>query len=142
MQAGKVVAIHVRSGRREPMQSLEETVAISDQGLQGDYKGLPGSPRQVLVMDKETLDGLDLAPGMIRENVTLQGISVASLQPGQVLFIGDEVTLEVTGPCAPCFRMDEIRLGLQESLQGRRGTHTMVLNGGPLKVGDEVRVEP
>ena len=142
MNSGEVVAIHVRSGHRQPMQSLEEGIAISDQGLQGDYKGQPGSARQVLVMDRETLDNLHVEPGMIRENLTLQGIPVASLQPGQVLFIGDEVTLEVTGPCAPCSRMDEIRSGLQQSLQGRRGTHTMVLNGGTLKVGDQVRVEP
>ena len=94
------------------------------------------------VMDKETLDTLQVDPGIIRENLTVQGIPVASLEPGQVLFIGNEVTLEITGPCAPCSRMDEIRPGLQINLLGRRGTHTVVLNGGTLKVGDPVRVEP
>jgi MOSC domain-containing protein YiiM len=59
-----------------------------------------------------------------------------------VFFIGDEVSLEATGPCEPCTRMDEIRPGLREALDGRRGITTMVLSGGMLKVGDTVRVEP
>ncbi len=124
------------------MRSLQQGTAISNKGLEGDHKSKADSPRQVLVMDKETLDSLDLAPGTIRENITLQGIPVASLQPEQVIFIGEEVTLEVTGPCEPCSRMDEIRQGLRETLQDRRGTLAMVLNGGTFQVGDNVRVEP
>jgi MOSC domain-containing protein YiiM len=38
--------------------------------------------------------------------------------------------------------MDEIRPGLREELNGRRGVLATVLNGGTLKVGDTVRVEP
>jgi len=142
MHTGTVVAIHVRSGSREPMQSLQQAVAISNMGLQGDHKAKSDSLRQVLVMDKETLDSLDLVPGIIRENITLQGIPVASLQPEQIIFVGDEVTLEVTGPCEPCYRMDEIREGLRDILQGCRGTLAVVLNGGTFQTGDNVKVEP
>ena len=124
------------------MRSLQQGTAISNMGLEGENRAKPDSPRQVLVMDKETLDSLDLAPGIVRENITVQGIPVASLQPGQVIFIGDEVTLEVTGPCEPCSRMDEIRQGLRETLQDCRGTLGMVLNGGTFQIGDNVRVEP
>ena len=61
---------------------------------------------------------------------------------GQVFFIGGEVTLEATGPCEPCSRMDEIRPGLRVDLLDRRGIVTMVISGGTLRVGDAVRLEP
>ena len=91
---------------------------------------------------EKTLDSLGLTPGIIKENITIEGLDFSTIQAGQVLFIGDEVTLEATGPCEPCTRMDEIRDGLRLELDGRRGIVTMVLNGGTLRVGDAVRVEP
>jgi len=124
------------------MTPVKEVVAVSDLGLEGDRHAIKGSPRQVLVMDKETLDGLGLVPGVIKENITVEGLDLSSVRAGQVFFIGDEVTLEATGPCEPCSRMDEIRYGLRLELDGRRGIVTMVLNGGTIKVGDAVRVEP
>ena len=83
-----------------------------------------------------------LGAGDVRENMTTAGLDLRQIQPGNVFFIGSEVTLEVTGDCEPCRRMDELRPGLREALDGRRGILTMVLSGGSLKVGDSVRVEP
>jgi MOSC domain-containing protein YiiM len=124
------------------MTPVQEATAISDLGLEGDRHAIQGSPRQVLVMDKETLDSLNLPMGVIKENITIEGLDFSSITAGQVFFLGDEVTLEATGPCEPCTRMDEIRPGLRETLDGRRGIITMVLNGGTLRVNDTVRVEP
>ena len=50
--------------------------------------------------------------------------------------------MEATGLCEPCDQMDALRPGLQEALKDRRGVLAMVLNGGTLRVGDSVRVEP
>ena len=142
MEQGRVVALHLCKERRQSMSPVQEAVAISDLGLEGDQHALTGSARQVLLMDKETLDTLDLAPGVIKENITVEGLDISTVRAGQVFFIGDAVTLEGTGPCKPCARMDEIRPGLQGELEGRRGIVTMVLNGGVLKMGDTVRLEP
>ncbi len=142
MEQGKVVALHLCKQRLQPMTPVQEVVAISELGLEGDAHAIKGSPRQVLVMDAETLESLALAPGVIKENITVNGLDLASVVAGQVFFIGKEVTLEATGPCEPCSRMDEIRPGLQGELDGRRGIVTMVLNGGTIKMGDAVRVEP
>ena len=142
MDKGRVVALHICEGHREPMTSVSEAEAVSDLGLEGDRHAKQGSARQVLVMDAETLRSFGLSPGIIKENVTVEGLDLSTVRAGQVFFIGDEVTLEATGPCEPCVRMDEIRPGLREALDGRRGIVTMVLNGGKLRVGDSVRVEP
>ena len=142
MKQGRVHALHLCTGSRLPMTPAQEAVAVSDLGLKGDRHARRGSARQVLLMDKETLDAFDLAPGVIKENITVEGMDFSSIVAGQVFFIGDEVTLEATGPCEPCSRMDEIRPGLREALDGQRGIVTMVLNGGTLRVNDTVRVEP
>ena len=142
MDQGRVVALHMCVERRQPMIPTQAALAISDIGLEGDRHAVEGSARQVLIMDKETLDLLELTPGVIKENITVEGLDFSSIRRGQVFFIGDQVTLEATGPCEPCARMDEIRPGLQGELLGRRGIVTTVLNGGPLKVGDAVTVEP
>ena len=139
---GKVLAIQLSKERRQPMTSTEAATAIADVGIEGDRHAQRGFARQVLIMDKETLDLLGLSPGQIKENITVGGVDLNGIRPGQVFFFGDEVTMEATGDCEPCGLMDEIRPGLRETLQGRRGILVMVLNGGELRVGDSVRVEP
>ena len=59
-----------------------------------------------------------------------------------MFLIGDEVSLEIVGECEPCGKMDAIRQGLQQELNHRRGMLAKVINGGNIKVGDSVRVEP
>ena len=124
------------------MTPTEAATAIADVGIEGDLHAQRGFARQVLIMDRETLDLLELSPGEIKENITVEGVDLSSVRPGQVFFIGEEVTMEATGDCEPCGRMDEIRPGLRDRLQGRRGILAMVLNGGEFRVGDIVRVEP
>ena len=142
MQQGTIVNIHIARVKETPSDPVQEAVAISNQGLEGDRICKPGALRQVLVMDKETLDDMDLKPGIIEENITTTGIGIAQAKVGQVFFIGDQVTLEVVGECEPCGKMDSIRPGLQERLNHRRGMLATVINGGPIKVGDSIRIEP
>jgi hypothetical protein len=53
------------------------------------------------LLDRLGMDGFDVGPGDLGENVTLQGIEVSGLGVGTVMEIGDEVILAVTGrPCA------------------------------------------
>ena len=61
------------------------------------------------------------------------------LTKGQRLQIGEAI-LEVTGPCDPCSRMDEIRMGLQQELLGQRGTLCRVVEGGRIQRGDTIEL--
>jgi MOSC domain-containing protein YiiM len=125
-----------------PSEPVREATAISARGLEGDRSCKEHNLRQVLVMDKETLDALGIKMGQIKENITTTGLDLSQVEEGQVLFIGEQVTMEVVGPCIACGKMDVIRSGLQEALKGRRGKLAVVINGGPIKVGDPIRVEP
>ena len=142
MQQGTIVNLHIARVKETPSDPVQEAAAISGMGLEGDRSCKANNPRQVLVMDKETLDELDLKPGMIKENITTTGLDLSQAEVGQVFFMGHQVTMEIVGPCEPCGKMDAIRTGLRGDLDGRRGMLAVVLNGGPIKVGDAIRIEP
>ena len=142
MQQGTIVALHIAIARGTPSDPVTEATAISAQGLEGDRSCSVDNTRQVLFMDQETLNELALKPGQIKENITTSGLDLSQTKAGEVFFIGDSVTMEVVGECEPCGKMDAIRPGLRDRLDGRRGMLAVVINGGPIKVGDSVRIEP
>src|SRR5260370_17148636 len=72
-----------------PMEELSEVRAVGDTGFEGCAHARPGRERQVLLVDRETLEAMDLRPGIIRENITTDGLNVNSLQIGQHLAIAE-----------------------------------------------------
>jgi MOSC domain-containing protein YiiM len=124
---------------RFPMQEQDEIEVIKDKGFKGCIHGRPGSKRQVSLIDRETLDKFGLAPGVVKENITTLGIDFQTLAIPNLLRIGNCV-MEITGPCDPCARMDEIRMGLQEQLRGQRGWLCRVMEAGTIRRGDRIEV--
>jgi MOSC domain-containing protein YiiM len=120
-----------------PMEELSEVRAVGDAGLEGCAHARPGRKRQVLLVDRETLEAMNLRPGSIRENVTTDGLNVNSLQVGQQLRVG-EARLEVSAVCAPCDQLEAVRPGLRKELWGRRGMLCRVLEGGVIRRGDSI----
>src|ERR1700747_803491 len=106
--------------RRLPMEELPDVPVITNAGFAGCAHARPGGKRQVLLVDRETLEAMDLQPGTIRENITTDGLNVNSLPVGQLLRIG-ETRLEVTAVCTPCEQMEAIRSGLRRGLWGGGG---------------------
>ena len=142
MQQGKIVNLYLAQKSHTPVKPVQEATAISGKGLEGDRYCNERVVRQVLIMDKETLDELELEPGIIKENITTTGLDLSQTKAGQVVFLGDGATMELVGECEPCERMDAIRPGLRQVINHRRGMLAVVINGGPIKVGDSIRVEP
>ncbi len=140
MPQGTITNLHIARVKGTPSDPVQKVTAISGLGLEGDRSAYEGNTRQVLFVDKEILDEAGLEPGQVKENITVTGLNVVQVQPGQVFTIGD-VTLEAVGDCEACGKMDAIRLGLKDEIQGKRGILAKVINGGGIKVGDSVRVE-
>jgi len=120
-----------------PMEESTEVLAVENLGFQGCAHRLPGGRRQVLLVDGETLDAMNLNPGIIRENITTEGLNVNGLQTGQRLRVGVAI-LEVTMVCTPCGQMERIRPGLRKEIWGRRGMLCRVVKGGPIRRGDPI----
>jgi MOSC domain-containing protein YiiM len=119
------------------MEELAEVAAVQEVGFEGCAHGRPGGQRQVLLVDRETLDALELGPGMIRENITTHGLNVNGLQVGESLKVG-EVLLKVTMVCTPCSQMDDLRPGLRKEIRGRRGMLCRIVKGGVIRQGDGI----
>lgn len=134
---GSVVSIQICTAHRAPMQKLDAVKVLGNLGLEGDRHAVPDGSRQVLFIDQETLDLLDISPGTVKENITTRGIDLMHQPLGTRLRIGEAV-FELTKPCTPCSRMDEIRPGLGEELEERRGMLARVIHGGDIRVGDVV----
>ncbi len=140
---GQAVSLQISVGRQQPMTVVESATFVAGQGIEGDRHATSDralQDQQVLLMDEETLRALGLDRGTIKENVTSTGIDVARLAPGQRVALGGDVVLRISRPCAPCDRMDAVRQGLQEELEGRRGMLASVVEGGTVRVGDPIRL--
>jgi MOSC domain-containing protein YiiM len=133
----KILHIFRAPKKRLPMEELEEVRVITDVGLEGCAHARPGSGRQVLLVDRETLEAMDLRPGIVRENLTTDGIDVNGLPLQQELRIG-EVRLQVSEICHPCDQLEKIRPGLRREMRGRRGMLCWVLEGGMIRRGDTI----
>lgn len=136
--SGRIVNLFVKPAHRQPMRAVDTVEAVSGQGLVGDASFGRGK-RQVLIIEREALSSFDLTPGQVRENVTIAGLALAGRPPGTQIQAG-EVLLEVTGDCAPCGFLDDIRDGLRSDMDGQRGTLCRVMLGGVIRVADEIRV--
>jgi MOSC domain-containing protein YiiM len=124
-----------------PMQELCEAHALPNSGLQGCAHARPGGPRQILLVDTETLEAMSLSPGVIRENITTEGLNVNGLASGQQLRVG-EAHLEVTSVRTPCDQLERVRPGLRRELWGRRGMLCRVIRGGVIRQGDAIEKIP
>src|SRR5947208_16496798 len=124
-----------KSGRSE---SHERRRAIAGEGLEGCADANPPK-REVLFASKEHLDSVNVAPGAIRENLTVEGVDVERWPVGQRVRVGEAV-FEVTMVCDPCHRMDELRQGLRAELEGKRGMLARVVESGEVAVGDQVEL--
>jgi MOSC domain-containing protein YiiM len=135
---GSIRSIQTCPGERLAMRSLEESQLL-DGGIPGDAHFAPGSLRQLLLIEAETLAELGVETGAVKENITVEGLTLMGLPAGTRLEVGD-AELEITKECEPCSRMDEIRDGLKTELIGRRGMMARVSRPGLVRRGDPIRV--
>jgi MOSC domain-containing protein YiiM len=120
--------------RRLSIEEVETADAVADLGFVGCAHAKKKSLRQVLLLDKETLDAMDLGPGIIRENITTEGLNVNGLGLGEQLRIA-KVLLQVSAVCTP---WEKVRPGLRREIYGRRGMLCQVLQGGTIRSGDAI----
>jgi len=137
-QRGTIVSLQLSVERRKPMVFVENAEVVEGLGLRGDRHAIMESTRQILLIEEETLADLKLSPGQVKENITTRGIRLTSLGQGQRMQVGAQAVFEIAQFCSPCYRLDEIRSGLQSQLAGRRGVLAKALRGGVIRVGDTI----
>ena len=139
-ETGKIVDIRLNIASREPMSVVDRAEVKAGEGLVGDRHAKRESSRQILLMDRTIMDALEVEPGQLRENMTIEGLSLFDLEKGQKLRVGDSLEFQIGELCDPCENMDHIRPGLREKIEGQRGLFVTPLGSGEVKLGDEVTV--
>lgn len=160
-QAGRIDAIYLRPARRAPVASVQHAHALVDRGLEGDRAAEKppwrpgGSKRQITLIQSEHMAVVaaftkmpQVDPALLRRNLVVSSLNLLAAKTmfkdePMVLCLGDEVRLEITGPCEPCSRMEELLgPGGYNAMRGHGGITARVISGGHMKVGDIVRCIP
>lgn len=142
-QPGRVAWIGLRPVRLGPVTVVDRVQVLAD-GLAGDH-GRAGARAVTLIQWEHlpviaSLLGRDVAPETLRRNIAVAGLNLNGLR-GTVVRVGGAV-LRVTGPCAPCSRMETaLGYGGWTALRGHGGWCAEVVTPGPVALGDPVSAE-
>lgn len=141
-QPGRVVWIGLRPAKRAPIE-ITRRAMLGETGIEGD-RGRAGK-RAVTLFQWEHLSvlaallGRDaIEPELLRRNIHVAGLNLSSLRGAQV-HIGDAL-IEITGPCAPCSRMQQaLGPGGYNALRGHGGWCARIERTGAVNLGDSVK---
>ncbi len=145
--AGKVEWISYRPGPTShgEIKVVDEITVSEKKGIEGDrYRGTNGK-RQVTLIQAEHIEAVSkilqkdsIDPTLLRRNIVVSGINLLALN--DLEFSIGEVVLKMTGYCHPCSRMEQnLGKGGYNAMRGHGGITCMVMKGGKIKIGDEVK---
>jgi MOSC domain-containing protein YiiM len=150
---GRLETIVLRARRGQRAQAVTCVRALEGLGLEGDRAsaGRGGGKRQVTLVQSEHLPVIAallrrdaIAPADLRRNLVISGVNLLAArsifrEQALRLRIGREVLLEISGPCEPCSKVEDLfGPGAWNALRGHGGVTARVLQGGTLAQGDEV----
>lgn len=146
MSSGRVTAVCIGATSGFPRPRVGQGELRADLGFVGNKHSVGGA-REVCLFEAETYDellaeGMRVGPGSFGENLVVQGIPFARLQPGDRLRIGRDAVLEITIVRKPCSRLTPLDPRLPDALIGRSGWMARVASGGVVREGDLVELVP
>ena len=144
MSTGTVVSVNISESKGTRKHALEGSVAITEQGMQGDAHA-GNWHRQLSLLAAESLarmqgHGIVLRPGDFAENITTQGLDLLALPVGTRLQVGPSVVVEVTQIGKECHLGCEIRKLVGDCVMPREGIFARVITPGSIEAGDVITV--
>ena len=120
---------------------IPEAELVEDWGIKGDAHAGKWH-RQVSLLGLEQIEefrarGADVQFGAFGENLIVEGFHFRTLPVGTVFQVGDAV-LEMTQIGKECHSHCQIYKVMGDCIMPREGVFARVLEGGTLKVGDEL----
>ena len=142
----KVIAVCRSREKGTKKGTIDEGALREDYGLVGDAHADCCTHRQVSLLAVESINkmqnlGFDIGPGDFAENLTTEGIGLASLPIGTYVSIGKEAILEITQIGKECHTGCAIFRQIGKCIMPKEGVFARVIRGGLVKAGDPIRIE-
>ena len=143
-KVARLISINANATKEFRKLPLPQGKLIEDFGLEGDRHA--GRPlRQVSVLNVETVNelkqqGMPVDPGILGENVTVEGVPVMELPEGTRLRIGQNAELEITGDRPACKELLGVHKDALKAMVGRTGKMARVVRGGTVRPGDPIEL--
>ncbi|MBI9054419.1 MAG: MOSC domain-containing protein [Bacteroidales bacterium] len=142
MDAIKVLSVNI-SEEKGVIKKPVDQIVLTEKGIENDAHAGDWH-RQISLLAKESIDrfeevlGRKLEFGEFAENITTEGITLFTMNPGDKLFIGD-VEMEVTQIGKKCHG-DGCAIFSQvgKCVMPKEGIFAKVLKTGTIKPGDQI----
>jgi len=141
----KVIAVCTSPVTGTKKENVMQGILMENYGLLGDGHAETQTHRQLSLLAVESIQkmrdlGLEVNPGDFAENITTQGMELSELKVGTKLSLGTKSVLEVTQIGKECHSPCEIGRSAGQCIMPTDGIFCIVLEGGKIKVGDELKV--
>ena len=142
---GKIIAVCTSEHKGQRKKNVGCSQLLPNLGLEGDaHAGF--AHRQVSLLAMESIKkmqdkGLDVHPGDFAENLTTEGLVLPELPVGTRMKIGGAL-LEVSQIGKECHTRCAIYYQAGDCVMPKEGIFAIVLEGGPVKVGDSLEILP
>ena len=141
----RVIAVNISARKGVSKENVTQGLLKEGYGVVGDAHADPDTHRQVSLLAMESIDGmrdlgLEVGPGDFAENLTIQGINLASLPLGTRIAVGEEVLLEIAQIGKDCHTGCAIYRRIGKCVMPKKGVFAKVIRGGFVKSGDPIQV--
>ena len=142
----KIIAVCKSEEKGTRKKAVAEGILKEDYGLVGDAHADCCTHRQVSLLAMESIDkmrelGFEVGPGDFAENLTTQGLELASLPVGTRVSVGNNVLLEITQIGKQCHSGCAIYQQIGKCIMPKEGIFARVVRGGIIRTGDHIGTE-
>lgn len=144
----EIISVNISKKKGVSKSPIKEGFFKKNWGLKGDVHASPGR-RQVSLLTMEAINTFNqilpanmnkIKPGDFAENLTIEGIDLASVKPGTRLKTRN-VILEVSLIGKKCPRPCAIYKKIGSCIMPTQGIFARVIKGGRIREGDEIQEE-
>jgi len=141
----KIIAVCKSEEKGTRKKAVAEGILQEDYGLAGDAHADCCTHRQVGLLAMESIDkirrlGFEVGPGDFAENLTTQGVELASLPVGTKISIGKDILLEVTQIGKKCHSGCAIYQEIGKCIMPKEGIFARVIQGCYARAGDRIKI--
>jgi MOSC domain-containing protein YiiM len=144
MKKGIVISVNTSLLKGEKKAPVGKADIVSCHGIEGDAHAGAGE-RQISLLAWESIEkmrekGFDAKNGDFAENLTIKGIHLWELIPGDTMKVGSKVILRITRIGKICHQRCNIYYQVGDCVMPREGVFAEVIKGGVVKPGDRVEL--